>query len=172
MSQFPTPDGVTVTGTLGERYDEILSLEALEFLADLQRRFGARRTRLLALREDRQAALHAGATLEFLSETEDVRTAEWTVRPPAAGLVDRRVEITGPTDRKMAINALNSGAKVWLADFEDANAPTWANMVEGQLNLRDAIDGTLDLRLARRQGLRARRRAGDDRGASTRLAPG
>jgi malate synthase len=143
LSELRTPVGVTLTGVAGERYGEIISFEALEFLADLQRRFGSRRKALMTLRDERQAALHAGASLDFLPETKDVRTAEWTVPPPASGLIDRRVEITGPTDRKMAINALNSGAKVWLADFEDANAPTWANLVEGQLNLCDALDGTL-----------------------------
>ena len=143
MSEFQVPDGVTLAGTSGARYDEVLSFDALEFVADLQRMFVPRRTALLALREERQATIHAGASLDFLAETKDVRNADWTVAAPAPGLLDRRVEITGPTDKKMAINALKSGAKVWLADFEDANAPSWANLVEGQLNLRDAIDRNL-----------------------------
>lgn len=144
MTEFPTLDGVKVTGATGDRFDEILSTEALEFVADLQRKFGPRRKALLKQRDERQAALHAGASLEFLPETKDIRAAEWSVAMPAPGLVDRRVEITGPTERKMAVNALNSGAKVWLADFEDANSPMWGNLVEGQLNLRDALDRRLD----------------------------
>ena len=123
--------------------DEILTLDALEFVADLQREFGARRLELLDGRIVRQDAITAGGTLDFLPETAQIRAASWQVAPPARGLIDRRVEITGPTDAKMTINALNSGAKVWLADFEDANTPLWENMVGGHLNLRAAIDGTL-----------------------------
>jgi malate synthase len=137
------PAGVEVTGPLGDRYGEILTEDALGFVAELHRAFDARRLDLLDRRAERQAALAAGATLDFLPETSDVRLGEWLVAPPAAGLVDRRVEITGPTDAKMTINALNSGAKVWLADQEDANTPLWQNVVEGPLNLRDAIAGTL-----------------------------
>ncbi len=133
-----------VTGPLGERYEEILSDEALAFLAELHRRFNPRRLELLAARDARYAALVAGELFEFLPETADVRHGEWHVAPPAPGLVDRRCEITGPTDAKMTINALNSGARVWLADLEDANTPLWENVVEGQLNLRDAIAGTLE----------------------------
>ncbi|MCW2912489.1 MAG: malate synthase [Actinomycetia bacterium] len=139
------PEGVEVTGPLHDRYDEILTPEAVGFLATLQREFGARRKELLAKRVERQEALSKGGTLDFLPETAPVRDDDtWRVADPAPGLVDRRVEITGPTDRKMTINALNSGAKVWLADFEDANTPLWENMVEGQLNLRDALDRTID----------------------------
>ncbi|GAA4208527.1 malate synthase A [Actinocatenispora rupis] len=144
MTTMATPDGVEVTGPIGDRYDEVLTAEALGLLADLHRRFDARRRELLAARADQQRRLHAGELLDFAADTADVRTGEWTVAPPAPGLVDRRVEITGPTDRKMTVNALNSGAKVWLADFEDANTPLWPNMVEGQLNLRDALDRTID----------------------------
>ena len=90
-------------------------------------------------RQDRQAALDRGETLDFLPETKSIREGDWTCAPIPADIQDRRVEITGPTDRKMVINALNSGAKIFMADFEDANAPTWNNMVEGQINLRDAI---------------------------------
>jgi malate synthase len=133
-----------ITGEMGERYDEVLTPEALEFLADLHRTFDARRHELLRAREERYARLAAGDLLGFLPETRQVREGEWQVVPPAQGLVDRRVEITGPTDRKMSINALNSGARVWLADFEDALTPTWANVVLGQLNLMDALDGTID----------------------------
>jgi malate synthase len=124
--------------------DEILTPEALQFVADLQRRFGARRVELLNARLARQDLINAGGTLGFRPESADVRAASWQVAPPAPGLVDRRVEITGPTDAKMTINALNSGAKVWLADFEDANTPLWENMVGGHLNLRSALDGTLE----------------------------
>ena len=138
------PDGVQVTGPMGPRFDEVLTSEALAFLADLHRRFDGRRRELLTAREDRYAALAAGGTLDFLPETQGVRDGDWRVADPAPGLVDRRVEITGPVDRKMTINALNSGAKVWLADFEDASTPTWDNAVNGQLNLKDALDRTID----------------------------
>jgi malate synthase len=140
-----TPDGVEVTGPLHERYDEVLTRGALELLAVLHRRFDARRRELLEARTARYRELAAGGTLDFLAETKDVREDEsWQVAPPAPGLEDRRVEITGPTDRKMTVNALNSGAKVWLADHEDANTPLWENMVGGQLNLRDALTRQID----------------------------
>lgn len=139
-----TVDNVDVTAKSGERFDEVLTPEALEFLADLHRTFDARRRELLQARQDRYAELAAGGTLQFLPDTQQVRDGDWQVAPPAPGLVDRRVEITGPTDRKMTINALNSGAKVWLADFEDASTPTWDNVVNGQLNLMDALDRTID----------------------------
>ena len=139
-----TPDGVQVTGHPGERYDEVLTAPALTFLADLHRSFDARRLELLKARADRYLELAAGGTLDFLPETQKIRDGQWQVAPPAPGLVDRRVEITGPTDAKMTINALNSGARVWLADMEDASTPAWANVVQGQLNLRDALDRTID----------------------------
>jgi malate synthase len=139
------PDGVEVTGPLHARYDEVLTPDALRFLATLQREFGARRNELLAKRIERERQLAAGGTLDFLPETATIRADNsWRVAEPASGLADRRVEITGPTDRKMTINALNSGANVWLADFEDANTPLWENMVEGHLNLMDALDRTID----------------------------
>jgi malate synthase len=139
------PEGVTLTGPVRGRHAEILTPEALDFVATLQREFGARRDELLAKRAERQEALTRGATLDFLPETAGIRQDEtWRVAEPAPGLEDRRVEITGPTDQKMTINALNSGAKIWLADFEDANTPLWENMVGGQLNLRDALDRTID----------------------------
>ncbi|MGI5491640.1 malate synthase A [Microtetraspora malaysiensis] len=137
-------EGVEIRGPLLDRFDEILTTEALDFVATLQREFNARRLELLDARQARQAELSAGATLGFLPETGNVRESEWRVAPPAPGLENRRVEITGPVDRKMTINALNSGAKVWLADFEDANAPTWENTVNGQLNLRAALDREID----------------------------
>ena len=138
-------DGVRIDAPMKDRYDEVLTPEALEFLAGLHRAFDARRLELLELRGQRYAELAAGGTLDFLAETKDVREDDtWRVASHAPGLVDRRAEITGPTDRKMTINALNSGAKVWLADLEDANTPLWENLVEGQLNLRDAIDRAID----------------------------
>ncbi|MEO3938104.1 malate synthase A [Dermatophilaceae bacterium Soc4.6] len=138
------PDGVQVTGPMGPRFEQVLTDDALAFLADLHRRFDSRRRDLLAARDARYAELAAGGTLDFLPETAEVRDGDWQVAAPAPGLEDRRVEITGPVDRKMTINALNSGAKVWLADFEDASTPTWENAVNGQLNLMDALDGTID----------------------------
>src|ERR1700753_376772 len=118
---------------------EILSDAAVAFVADLNRRFRPRRNELLAVRARRRAEIAAGATLGFLPETADIRAAQWQAPPAPADLTDRRVEITGPTERKMTINALNSGAKVWLADLEDANTPHWANVVGGHQNLYDPI---------------------------------
>jgi len=142
---MPGIDGVEITGPAGDRYDEILTPGALALIARLQRELGQRRAGLLAARASRQQDLIMGGTLDFLAETRHIRDDKsWRVAPPAPGLVDRRVEITGPTDRKMTINALNSGAKVWLADFEDANTPLWDNMVTGQLNLKDALDRKID----------------------------
>ncbi|WP_084713613.1 malate synthase A [Streptacidiphilus rugosus] len=140
----PPLTGVEVVGPAVERGDEVLTPAALAFVADLHRRFGARRRELLALRKERRARIAKTGTLNFLPETADVRAAEWQVAPAPRALDDRRVEITGPTDRKMAINALNSGAKVWLADFEDATSPTWHNAVDGQLNLTDALERRID----------------------------
>ncbi len=136
---------VRITGPTAERYVEILSPKALELLVLLHDALADRRAEALAARRRRQAQLSGGATLDFLPETAHIRADDsWRVAAPAPGLVDRRVEITGPTDRKMTINALNSGANVWLADFEDANTPLWSNMIEGQLNLKDALDRTID----------------------------
>jgi malate synthase len=133
-----------ITGPMLDRFDEVLTPEALSFLTTLQREFGGRRLELLEARQARQRELAAGGTLDFLPETKEIREGDWRVAPPAPGLEDRRVEITGPVDRKMTINALNSGANVWLADFEDANSPLWENCVLGQLNLREALDRTID----------------------------
>ncbi|MDJ1157912.1 malate synthase A [Chelatococcus sp. SYSU_G07232] len=135
---------VVLTGKSGARFEEILSPAALAFLADLHRRFDATRRRLLALRAERQKRFDAGEMPDFLAETKHVREGDWRVAPIPADLLDRRVEITGPVDRKMIINALNSGAKVFMADFEDASSPTWANMVEGQINLKDRWHCSLD----------------------------
>jgi malate synthase len=136
---------VEITGPAGERYVEVLSPRALELLVLLHDALAGRRGDALAARRRRQAQLSGGGTLDFLPETAHIRADDsWRVAAPAPGLVDRRVEITGPTTRKMTINALNSGANVWLADFEDANTPLWPNMIEGQLNLKDALDRTID----------------------------
>src|SRR5580700_10002894 len=138
-------DGIEVLGPPGDRFGEILTPDALGLVAMLQREFGGKRAELLAARAARQQDLSSGGTLDFLPETRHIREDPlWRVPAPAPGLVDRRVEITGPTERKMTINALNSGANVWLADFEDANTPLWENMITGQLNLRDALDRTID----------------------------
>ncbi|HEY3036714.1 MAG TPA: malate synthase A, partial [Streptosporangiaceae bacterium] len=138
-------EGVEIIGPPGDRYDEILTPDALRLIASLQRELGPRRAELLAARETRQVEISAGGTLDFLPGTRQIRDdPAWRVASPAPGLVDRRVEITGPTERKMTINALNSGANVWLADFEDANTPLWENMIIGQLNLKDALDRTID----------------------------
>jgi malate synthase len=137
--------GVEIIGPSADRYDEILTPGALHLIASLQREFGRRRAELLAARAARQQELSAGGTLDFLPGTRHIRQdPTWRVVPPAPGLVDRRVEITGPTERKMTINAMNSGAKVWLADFEDANTPLWENMIIGQLNLVDTLDRSID----------------------------
>ncbi|WP_327279358.1 MULTISPECIES: malate synthase A [unclassified Streptomyces] len=126
------------------RQDEVLTEAALAFVAELHRRFTPRRDELLARRGERRAEIARTSHLDFLPDTAQVREGDWKVAPAPAALNDRRVEITGPTDRKMTINALNSGAKVWLADFEDASAPTWENVVLGQLNLIDAYERRID----------------------------
>ena len=138
------PKGVVVKGAIAERFDEILTHDALAFVADLQRRFNQTRKRLLALRAERQKRFDAGETPDFLAETRHVREGDWTVAPIPADLQDRRVEITGPVDRKMIINALNCGAKVFMADFEDASSPVWTNMIEGQINLKDRWANRID----------------------------
>ncbi len=137
--------GIDVRGALSPGFEHILTPEALEFVAALHREFEPRRQELLAYRAERQRRFNAGEMPDFLPETASVRSAEWTIAPLPADLLDRRVEITGPTDRKMVINALNSGASTFMADFEDANCPTWANMIEGQINLRDAVRRTIEL---------------------------
>ncbi|MBA8815384.1 malate synthase [Microbacterium halimionae] len=139
-----TASGITVLGHLGERYDEILTAEAISFLEQLHHRFAGRRHDRLADRERRRFEIGNGHDPQFRDDTAHIRDdTEWRVAGAGPGLTDRRVEITGPTDPKMTINALNSGAKVWLADQEDATSPTWRNVIDGQLSLRDAIRGTL-----------------------------
>jgi malate synthase len=124
-------------------FERVLTPEALEFLAELEQRFGPRRRELLEARFARRARLRAGEMLDFLPATRAIREADWQVAPAPPDMRQRWVEITGPTDRKMVINALNSGADGFMADFEDANAPTWRNMVTGHINLRDAIEGAI-----------------------------
>lgn len=143
MSQQPAspslPTGVQISAAVSPEFAAVLTPQALEFVAGLHRTFAARRLELLAAREARQAKLEAGEQLEFLPQTASVRAGDWKVAPLPADLQDRRVEITGPVDRKMIINALNSGARVFMADFEDASSPTWENCVAGQINLKDAV---------------------------------
>ena len=134
---------LTLHGPMNPGYDEILSAEALSFLAQLEDRFGSQRLRLLSARQDRQSAFDDGARPDFLQSTAGVRAGDWSVAPTPSDLQDRRVEITGPVDRKMVINALNSGAKIFMADFEDSSSPTWTNMVEGQISVRDAARRTI-----------------------------
>jgi malate synthase len=141
----PPPTGMTLIAPVQDSHGEILTPAALAFVAGLHRRFDARRRELLAAREQRQSRLDAGELPDFLPETAHIRAGDWTISPLPADLHDRRVEITGPVDRKMVINALNSGARMFMADFEDASSPTWENCVEGQLNLRDAVRGTISL---------------------------
>ena len=140
------PDAVlSVHGQMRPRFDEILTPDALDFVAELADAFGSRRAELLQARVDRYAAGSPGARLGFRDDTAKIRQdPHWRVVPPAPGLEDRRCEMTGPPSRKMTINALNSGAKAWMADFEDATAPSWFNVVDGQLNLFDALRGQID----------------------------
>jgi malate synthase len=140
------PAGVVVHGTLEPRFAEILTPEALAFVAALHRRFDTRRVELLQARAARQARLSAGELPDFLPETRKIRESQWQVAPIPEDLMNRRVEITGPVDRKMIINALNSGANVFMADFEDANSPTWHNNLEGQLNLADRWQHSIDFK--------------------------
>ncbi len=137
------PAGVRILGPMQPGFEQILTAEAVGFVAGLERKFGAERRRLLALRAARQARLDAGEKPDFLKETQAIRDADWKVAPLPKDLLDRRVEITGPVDRKMVINALNSGASVFMADFEDASTPTWSNLIDGHINLRDAIRGSI-----------------------------
>lgn len=136
-------EGIDIRGEMTPDFAEILTPEALAFVAGLQRAFNGRRLALLQRRAERQKEIDAGKMPDFLPETAEIRAAEWTVAPIPADLQDRRVEITGPVDRKMVINALNSGATVYMADFEDSHSPTWAATIEGQINLRDAIARTI-----------------------------
>src|SRR6187455_3265743 len=145
MRPFPYGPGIDIVGRVTPEYAEILTPEAMALAAKLQRAFGGRRADLLARRARRQAEFDAGALPDFLPETRAIRDGDWTCAPIPSDIVDRRVEITGPVDRKMVINALNSGANVFMADFEDANSPTWSNNIGGQINLKDALERTIQL---------------------------
>jgi malate synthase len=139
----PLPAGIEITGQITPAFAEILTPEALAFVAKLHRAFEPRRQELLAKRAARQKEFDAGKLPDFLPETKAIRERDWTISPQPKDMLDRRVEITGPTDRKMVINALNSGASTFMADFEDANCPTWFNMIDGQINIRDAVRRTI-----------------------------
>ncbi len=143
MAQSVAVPGVEFLAPVDESYAAILTPEAVAFVADLQRTFNTRRKALLDARHERQKRIEGGEKPDFLKETKQIRDAEWTVAPLPQDILDRRVEITGPVDRKMIINALNSGAKVFMADFEDSSTPTWNNLIEGHINLRDAIRRTI-----------------------------
>jgi malate synthase len=143
MSTHTLPAGVEITGPVSEEYAQILTPQALAFLAGLQRTFGDTREQLLRRREERQREIDAGRLPDFLPETKHVRDGDWSVAPVPADLQKRWVEITGPAERKMTINALNSGADVFMADFEDAFTPTWDNLIQGQINMRDAVRRTI-----------------------------
>ncbi len=144
MHEQILPKGIAITGDIRPEFQAILSPEASDFLAGLARKFTDRRDQILQARQARQAQIDSGDLPDFLPETAAIRDdPDWRVSPVPADLQDRRVEITGPTERKMVINALNCGAKVFMADFEDANAPSWENMLQGQVNLRDAVDRSI-----------------------------
>ncbi|MEQ8532866.1 MAG: malate synthase A, partial [Imperialibacter sp.] len=136
--------GVKINGAMSNGYYSVLTPEAIEFVASLHRSFNKKRKQLLQAREVRQKAIDAGELPDFLGSTKKIRDGNWQVASIPADLQDRRTEITGPVDRKMVINALNSGAKVFMADFEDANSTTWENCIEGQVNLKDAILREID----------------------------
>src|SRR5574340_1256757 len=140
--------GVNISAPSQPGQDRVLTPEAVRFIAELQRNFNSRRLVLLAARAERQKRLDAGEKPDFLPETRHIRESDWVVAAMPTDLRDRRVEITGPVDRKMIINALNSGARVFMADFEDANTPTWQNVVEGQQNLFEAVRRTLTFETA------------------------
>lgn len=144
LTTFPAIKDLTITGKYKAGYETILTEEALEFLKGLHLQFNAQRKALLVKREERQIELDKGQMPDFLPATKHIRESDWQVAPLPEDLLDRRVEITGPVDRKMVINALNSGAKMFMADFEDSNTPNWENNIGGQINLRDAINRTID----------------------------
>ncbi len=141
----PFAQGVSISGRITPEFTQILTPEAVALVAKLHRQFETRRQELLARRAARQKEFDAGKLPDFLAATRNIRESDWRVAPQPQDLLDRRVEITGPTDRKMVINALNCGASTFMADFEDANCPTWHNMIDGQINLRDAVRRTITL---------------------------
>lgn len=146
MASATSINGLEIKAPISESFSEILTTEALEFVVKLQRTFNKRRLELLAARVERQKAIDSGKLPDFLPETKEIREGDWVAAPIPADLQDRRVEITGPVDRKMIINALNSGAKMFMADFEDSNSPFWTNNIDGQINLRDAIRRTISFK--------------------------
>ncbi|MEK6244966.1 MAG: malate synthase A [Pseudomonadota bacterium] len=147
----PLPQGVSISGPITPEFAKILTSGALSLVAKLHRQFEPRRQELLARRAERQKQFDAGALPDFLMDTKKIRQSDWQISPQPADMLDRRVEITGPTDRKMVINALNCGASTFMADFEDANCPTWFNMIDGQINIRDAVRRTISLEQNGRQ---------------------
>ena len=143
VKRFETPEGMVINRPYKEKFAAILTMEALTLIAELHRKFNSTRYTLLENRKKVQENIDNGIPLGFLPETKDIREGDWTVDPVPADLQDRRVEITGPVDRKMVINALNSGAKMFMADFEDSNSPKWTNNIGGQINMKDAIRKTI-----------------------------
>ena len=141
-------EGIEVAGSITADFSQILTPEALSFVGALAREFESRRKELLERRMAVQAEIDSGKMPDFLAETREIRESEWKIAPVPADLQDRRVEITGPVDRKMIINALNSGASTYMADFEDSHSPTWSATLHGQINLRDAVNGTIDFESA------------------------
>ena len=135
--------GIEINAVVLDGQMQILTTDGLEFIAHLHRKFNGKRKELLAKRIQRQKEIDNGVFPDFPHETKNIRESEWTVAPLPKDLFERKVEITGPVDRKMIINALNSGANVFMADFEDSTSPTWNNIIDGQLNLRDAVSGTI-----------------------------
>ena len=144
MSENHIVDGIVINAPVSDAHAAILTPGALAFIRSLSRQFETRRRELMARREKVQSDIDGGQLPDFLPETKAIRDGEWTVAPVPADLSDRRVEITGPVDRKMVINALNSGAKTYMADFEDSHSPTWAGTIDGQINLRDAVNQSID----------------------------
>jgi len=143
LAQPVTVGGLQVLGQITPEYQDILTFEALNFVEELERRFGERRKELLTIRKRRQEAFDKGTLPDFWLNTKEIRESDWVVAPIPDDLKDRRVEMTGPVERKMVINGLNSGAKMYMADFEDSSAPTWRTMLDGQINMRDAVNGTI-----------------------------
>ena len=163
---------IQVTAPVSEAHKTVLTTEAVAFLKKLSSTFEGERQKCLAQRRERQARIDRGELPDFLPETEHIRKAEWSVASIPADLMDRRVEITGPVDRKMIINALNSGANVFMADFEDSNSPTWTNNLDGHVNLRDAVNRTITYTQSGREELQAQRKDCHAPRSPARLAPG
>ncbi|MGB5619990.1 MAG: malate synthase A, partial [Desulfobacterales bacterium] len=138
--------GIEVTGPVSAEFSRIITPEALAFVGGLARKFDTRRKELLDRRQQVQADINAGKLPDFLPETRPIREGDWKIEPVPGDLKNRRIEITGPVDRKMVINALNSGASTYMADFEDSHAPTWNGTIQGQINLRDAVAGSIEFR--------------------------